>query len=67
MLPLVFTAADPESTRARYKIVRLDSGADVPGLILSASVDSGLCLLRNAAGESAEHSFGVNGLRIVTR
>lgn len=40
---------------------------DVPGLILSASVESGLCMLRNVAGESVEHSFGPRGLRIVTR
>ena len=26
-----------------------------PGLILSASVESGLCMLRNVAGESVEH------------
>jgi hypothetical protein len=65
MLPLRLTAADPESERARYKIVRRDLMQDVPGLILSASVESGLCLLRLVSGESQEFNFGPDGLRIV--
>ena len=65
MLPLRLTAADPESERARYKIVRRDLMQDVPGLILSASVESGLCLLRQPDGASQEFNFGPDGLRIV--
>lgn len=64
-MPTKFTAIDPEDERRRYKIVRRDTFADVPGLILSASVDSGLCLLRLSNGESQEHNFGPNGLSIV--
>jgi hypothetical protein len=67
LLPETLTAVDPESYRSRYKIVRTDTMQDVPGLILSASVENGLCMVRNAAGESVEHSFGPRGLRIVTR
>lgn len=66
MLPEKLTAADPESDRRRYKIVRRDTMFDVPGLILSASVETGLCLLRLANGASQEYAFGPNGLRIVT-
>jgi hypothetical protein len=66
MLPRKLTAIDPESDRRRYKIVRCDTMEDVPGLILSASVESGLCLLRLANGESQEFNFGPNGLRIVS-
>jgi hypothetical protein len=65
MLPEKLTALDPESIRRRYKIVRRDLLTDVPGLILSASVETGLCLLRDASGASQEHNFGPDGLRIV--
>jgi hypothetical protein len=64
MLPQKLTALDPESERARYKIVRRDTMNDVPALILSASVQTGLCLLRDAAGASQEYNFGPDGLRI---
>jgi hypothetical protein len=67
MLPMKLTADMPESDRRRYKIVRTDTMVDVhPGsLILSASVDSGLCMLRLTGGEAKEENFGPYGLRIV--
>lgn len=65
MLPRKLTAVDPEEERRRYKIVRRDTYEDVPGLILSANVDTGLCLLRLSNGTSQEHNFGPDGLRIV--
>ncbi len=64
MLPTKLTAVDPEGERRRYKIVRRDTLEDVPGLILSASVESGLCLLRLGNGASQEFNFGPNGLVI---
>lgn len=64
MLPRKLTAVDPESERRRYKIVRRDTMADVPGLILSASVETGLCLMRDANGANQEFNFGPDGLRI---
>lgn len=67
MLPERLTAVDPESDRRRYKIIRTDTMQDVPGLILSASVETGICMVRNAVGESVEHNFGPRGLRIVVR
>lgn len=66
MLPIKLTAADPEEERARWKIVRCDTLADVPGFIVSASVDTGLCLLRQSNGTSQEHDFRPGGLRIVS-
>jgi hypothetical protein len=63
--PHKLSAHDPESERARYKIVRRDTFDDVPGLILSASVETGLCLLRNANGASQEYNFGPGGCSIV--
>jgi hypothetical protein len=65
MLPRKLTAVDPESDRRRYKIVRRDTMEDVPGLILSANVETGLCLLRLSSGASQEFNFGPDGLRIV--
>jgi hypothetical protein len=65
MLPRKLTAVDPETERRRYKVVRCDTMADVPGLILSASVETGLCLMRSTNGASQEFNFGPDGLRIV--
>lgn len=65
MLPRKLTAIDPESERRRYKIVRRDRMTDVPGLILSASVETGLCLLRLSSGVNREFDFGPEGLSIV--
>lgn len=68
MLPQKLTAVDSEEERARFKIVRRDTMADVPGLILSASVETGLCLLRNPKTEaSQEYNFGQSGLCIARR
>jgi hypothetical protein len=69
MLPRVLTSVDPESERAKYKIVRADSMTDVSpdSLILSASVESGLCLLRHLSGTTQEFAFNENGLIICTR
>jgi hypothetical protein len=66
-LPYRLTADIPETERARYVIVRLDTLAEVPGLILSASQETGLCLLRLASGEAQEYNFGAEGLRIARR
>ena len=65
MLPRKLTAVDSETERRRYKVVRCDTMADVPGLILSASVETGLCLMRSTTGASQEFNFGPDGLRIV--
>lgn len=68
--PTKLTAADAEDERRRYKIVRTDTMVDVGekgSLILQASVDNGLCLLRHPNGSSQEFNFGPNGIRIVSR
>ena len=71
MLPTTLTAADPESERRRYKIVRLDTHETLPGLIMSASVDTGICVMQitraGHATEKKEYNFGGRGLRIVCR
>jgi hypothetical protein len=65
MLPRRLTVVAPEEVRRGYKIVRRDTMADVPGLILSASAESGLCLLLSSAGVSQEFNFGPEGLIII--
>lgn len=65
MLPTTLSAANPESERRRYAVVRLDTMAVVPGLILAANRDTGMCLMRGDNGEAKEHFFGPGGLRIV--
>ncbi len=65
MLPDILSAADRESDRRRYAIVRLDTMAIVPGLILAANRDTGSCLMREGDGEPREYHFGPQGLRIV--
>lgn len=67
MPPHSLSAADSEALRGRYKLVRRDTMADVPGLILCANVENGLCLLRDAKGERQEFNFGPDGLWIVVR
>lgn len=65
MLPRKLTTIDPEAERRRYKVVRRDTMQDVPGVILSANVETGLCVLRQSTGASQEFDFGPEGLRIV--
>jgi hypothetical protein len=65
MLPNTLTAANSESERRRYTVVRLDKMEIVPGLILAANCETGMCLLRDNRGDSKEHHFGPRGLRIV--
>lgn len=68
MLPLKLSATDPESERRLYKVVRTDLMMDVPGLIIAANVETGLCLMRVTIGgedKTEEYCFGPFGIRIV--
>jgi hypothetical protein len=65
MLPHTLSAANPESERRQFMVVRLDTMEIVPGLILAANCETGMCLLRDTRGDSKEHHFGPHGLRIV--
>lgn len=56
---------DPSTTNSRWKIVRLDNGTDVPGVILSADDETGECTMK-IDGESKTLTFEC-GIRIVTR
>jgi hypothetical protein len=66
-LPTRLDPRTPESERARWKVVRLDSGDDVPGLILLATVETGKCSMRRPDGYVDELAFGPHSIRIVRR
>ena len=68
MLLREITEAMPEEQRARYRVVRLDSGNTVPGLILSANANTGECTMKVTVGDNFEkvaHMLGANGLAIL--
>lgn len=52
--------------KQRWKIVRRDDCADVPGEIISADEATGEACL-SVSGETKNMSFGSNGFRIVSR
>lgn len=66
MPPCKLTVCDPESLRATYRLVRLDTYADVPGkLIIWAYPATGMCIMRSDDGTNVEYNFGPDGLAIV--
>ena len=52
--------------KARWKLVRTDSYADVPGEIIAADEASGECCIQ-VGGQTKTLSFGPRGIRIVGR
>jgi hypothetical protein len=80
MLPRKIEHDVPEAERRRWQIVRLDTYQVVPGLILSANCDTGVCTLsvvtgsvtgedgkKTATTEVRDLSFGPGGLAIIGR
>lgn len=72
MLPLDLTADMPESERARWRVVRLDTFAVLEGAIVAAHVEEGSAVMQlrpPAAGDSGQaiHNFGPHGIRIVPK
>lgn len=67
MLPYQLTPEQPEAYRRHYKIIRLDTYEEIHGVILSAYVESGMCMIRDKAGATKEYNFGPGGIRIVVR
>lgn len=72
MLPLRLTTADSEAERARWKVVRLDTFAVLPGAVVHADVETGNALMQvrpGAPGDLGQEEFalGPGGLRIVPR
>jgi hypothetical protein len=70
MLPQQITPDMPESERRRWRIVRSDTFADLPGgLIVQANVTTGVAVLVrrdcNGAPVSTNYSLGPDGFRII--
>jgi hypothetical protein len=55
-----------ESERRRYKLVRVDSLADIQGLILEADESTGKARLM-VAGDTRAIDLGPHGFRIMAR
>ena len=60
------TSDMPEAERKRYKLVRTDSLADVPGPIVTADEMTGECTVV-VAGEHKQYNLGPRGIRIIPR
>jgi hypothetical protein len=58
------TSAMPENDRKRFKLVRTDSLADIPGLIIEADDTTGRAKLRDAGAEKLV-DLGPHGFRIM--
>lgn len=68
MLPRRLTPDQPETERARWRIVRLDTHETLAGLILSADVDAGVARMKAASsGETVDYSLGPGGIAIIGR
>jgi hypothetical protein len=71
MLPRKLAADQPETERRRWRIVRLDTHEELPGLILSADCDSGACVMSvkkpDGAVEAEHLSFGPGAIIIIRR
>ncbi len=67
MLPSKLAAHEPEGLKRCYKIVRRDTMQDLPGDIVSADTDTGVCVLRQADGAAKDFNLGARGLIIVGR
>jgi hypothetical protein len=80
MLPRKLAQGAPEAERRRWRIIRLDTHAEMPGEIVSADVDSGVCVMRergpdevDAEGgrkptyKTSNYSLGPGGFAIIGR
>jgi hypothetical protein len=61
---LQITASMSEAERKRYKLVRMDSYADIAGLIVEADESTGKARL-TVAGEQKTIDLGPHGFRIM--
>ncbi len=67
MLPRKIPQETPEALRRLWRIVRLDTHQELPGLILSADCDSGVAVMKQGDGTAKDWSLGPGGLAIVVR
>jgi hypothetical protein len=67
MLPRRLAAEAPEAERRRWRVVRLDTHQELPGEIVSADADSGICTMKGSDGAAKDYSLGPGGFAIVGR
>jgi len=67
MYPEKIENGAPEEERKRWKLVRRDSLADIPGLIVYADVLSGKAVLQQVDGTNKNIDVGPHGLLILPR
>jgi hypothetical protein len=65
VLPRRLAPDQPAADRHRWRIVRLDTHAELPGEILSADVDAGIATMQGADGAAVDYSLGAGGIAIV--
>ncbi len=57
----------PEDERKRWRVVRLDSCADLPGEVLAADDQTGEVTMRDHGGEETSYSLGRHAIRLIRR
>jgi hypothetical protein len=65
VLPRRLAADQPAAERRRWRVVRLDTHAELPGEIVSADADAGIATMQGADGAAQDYSFGAGGIAIV--
>lgn len=50
----------------RYKVIRTDSLADIPGTLISADDQTGIVTLKEG-DKTVTHNFGIHAIRIVLK
>jgi hypothetical protein len=80
MLPRKIPSDAPEAERRRWRVVRLDTHEELPGSVVSADCDTGVCVMRQRGPdqiaedgkrtmtfEAKDYSFGPGGIVIIGR
>jgi hypothetical protein len=78
VLPRKLAPDAPEAERRRWRAIRLDTHQELPGLILSADCDTGVCVMRvrgpdqvaadgskSPGFRSVDYSLGPGGLALI--
>jgi hypothetical protein len=65
-MPSTLESWDSDEDKQRWKIVRTDNYTDVPGGIVTADEDSGVCHV-SVDGETKTLLFGPRGIKICKR
>lgn len=61
------TESMPDAEREKYWVVRLDSYAALPGVVVSANVTTGKCRMKDKTGTAKDYDFGPHAIRIMRR